>query len=217
MIYLLRMICLLVVLTGLIHIFSIFATPFFADDKIWQRIKEKMEPRNTEYVPIHADVLSLLGQADPAMAYAFCRFDLNNGPVNFTADGPTEFWNVTIFNRDAEMIYSLHDSVSRTKQLKLQVTSSDQILKKQAEAEEQNVPLPSSVHKDPTIPAPQSRPLTDRELAAAKAEAEAGEDDGSVIRAVLKINQAFLVMKMFRSSSHYSKLVAETLERAECK
>ena len=91
MIYLLRMLLLLAVLSGLVHIFAILATPFFANQKIWQNLTDEIKPRQLVPLKTNEEVIKLLGQADPAMAYAVCRFDLANGPATLTSDGPTDF------------------------------------------------------------------------------------------------------------------------------
>lgn len=216
MTYLFRMIVLLVVLSGLVHIFAILATPLFANQKIWQRLIEEIEPRRFAQLPNTKAAVELLGQADPAMAYAICRFDLSNGPVTLTSDGPTDFWQVTIYDTESAVIYSLHDGVSQTKQLNLEIKSLKTVREELEANEIDNVPLAASTAKV-DIPVPFSRPLTEEELEAAKAEAETSEEDNSVVKTVLENEQAYVVFKIFRSSSSFASIVEETLITAECK
>jgi len=216
MMYLFRMLLLLVVLSGLIHIFAILATPFFANQKIWQNLTDEIKPRQLVPLKTNEDAIRLLGQSDPAMAYAICRFDLTDGPVTLTSDGPTDFWQVTIYDTESAVIYSLHDGVSRTKQLNLEVRSLKTIQKAQSTLDDNNVPAAAGISNDGT-PLPFSRPLTKEELAIAKAEAETGEEDSTVVKTVLKTDQAYVVFKIFRASRSFASAVEETLIAAECK
>lgn len=216
MMYLFRIVLLLVVLSGLVHIFAILATPFFANQKIWQSLTDEIEPRQLVPLKTSEDVIKLLGQSDPAMAYAICRFDLNDGPVTLTSDGPTDFWQVTIYDTESAVIYSLHDGVSQTKQLNLEIRSLKTIQKAQSTLDDNNVPTAAGISDDGT-PLPFSRPLTKEELAIAKAEAETGEEDSSVVKTVLKTDQAYIVFKIFRASRSFASTVDETLIAAECK
>lgn len=214
--YFLRMFLLLIVLSGLVHIFSVLTVPNFADHKVWQRIESKMQPRDMTQLSGHAETVSMLGRADPAMAYGICYFDLKNGPVTVTSDGPTNFWNITIFNNQGQTVYSLHDGVSKNQQLNLEIRNRADPKKEEVIIENDNLPIPASRVRDGT-PVPSSRPLSDKELESEKAEAEAVEEDDSAVRAILNVNQAFVVFKIFRSSTSYSNLIRETLEAAECK
>jgi len=216
MTYIFRMLLLLVVLSGLVHIFSILATPLFANQKIWQHLSDEIEPRKLVSLKTTKAVTELLGQADPSMSYAVCRFNLANGPVTMTSDGPTDFWQITIYDTESAVIYSLHDGVSQTKQLNLEIRSQKTIQKVQENLDDNNVPLRAGNPKT-DIPVPFSRPLTDKEVAIAKAEAETGEEDSSVVKTVLKTEQAYVVFKIFRSTRSFASMVEETLLTAECK
>jgi len=216
MMYLFRMLLLLAVLSGLTHIFAILATPFFANQKIWQNLTDEIKPRQLVSLKSNEEAINLLGQTDPAMAYAICRFDLTDGPVTLTSDGPTDFWQVTIYDTESAVIYSLHDGVSQTKQLNLEIRSLKTIQKAQSTLDDNNVPAAAGISKDGT-PTPFSRPLTKEELAIAKAEAETGEEDSTVVKTVLKTEQAYVVFKVFRASRSFNSVVEETLIAAECK
>lgn len=223
MIYLLRMVLLLAVLSGLVHIFAIIATPFLAEQKVWQRVVERAPEREMVVLKDHTEAVLLLGQADPAMAYGICRFDLEAGKVTLAADGPTDFWNVTIFNDQAEIIYSLHDGVSQTQQLNLEIRNRQDTAKEENEAVVEEIISPQTEEKN-EFPVPRFRPSADDdELQVVDSEEEQDEEenqieeDGSVVRARLNVSQAFVVFKVFRSSQAYSNIVRETLTDAECK
>lgn len=211
MTYLVRMVIVLVVLSGLIHIFAILTLPFFADQKTWQKVISKAEPRLLTPLNDHSEAMSILGQADPSMVYALCHFDLTKGPVSVTTDGPTDFWNITIYNSASETLYNLHDQVSPTQQLNLEIRNIEQVLR-----EKQAVRELEEVHTSSGNPIPQIRP-TDTEEEPEDTATEVGEEDGSLIKITLDLDEGYLVIKIFKSSKHFAKLITERLEAAECK
>lgn len=210
MIMVIRTLVLFIVLTGLVHIFSIVATPFFAGQKVWQRVVQHTQARKITALKDHAETVAILGQADPSMAYAICHFDLENGPVTIIADGPTSFWNATLFNSDAEVIYSLHDDVSQTSQLNLSIIQTGIVSESasddpeaQSTSETDSEPLPR-----PSIPA-----RTDEEDVV---DVNVNEEDENIIEARVAANQVFVVLKIYKASRHHTKLINETFEAAQC-
>lgn len=214
MITLLRTLVLFVLLTGLVHIFSIVATPFFAEQKVWQRVVEFTQPRKLAAIKSHEKAVAILGQADPAMAYAVCHFLLEDGPVTLTAEGPTSFWNVTLFNKEAEIIYSLNDDASQTSQLNLS------ILQNSINVETtDNIPEDSTspVQAEELIPSPIIPPNANEPEGQELVDVDLNEEDGNVIQARVSENEVFVVLKIFKATRHHRKLIEETIEAAQCK
>ena len=217
MIIVLRTFILFVVLAGLVHIFSIFATPKFAGQKVWKRVTEHTQPRKLTALQNHDEAVSILGQADPSMAYAICHFSLNDGSVTLTSDGPTSFWNVTLFNKEAEIIYSLHDDASKTSQLNLSILLSG--TKPEVAPEVPAEPI-IAVNPDDYIPTPRPSPNALEESESDEQEAadsDLSEEEGNTIQAVVNENQVFVVFKIFKTSRHHAKIIDEALETAQCK
>lgn len=214
MITLLRTLVLFVLLTGLVHIFSIVATPFFAEQKVWQRVVEFTQPRKMAAIKSHEKAVAILGQADPAMAYAVCHFLLEDGPATLTAEGPTSFWNVTLFNKDAEIIYSLNDDASQTSQLNLSILQNSI----NAEATD-NIPEDSTapVQTEEITPKPIVPPNPIEPEEQELVEADLNEEDGNVIQARISENEIFVVLKIFKATRHHRKLINEAFEAAQCK
>lgn len=210
MIIAIRALVLFIVLTSLVHIFSIVATPFFADQKVWQRVVQHTQARKITALKDHAETVTILGQSDPSMAYAICHFNLKNGPVTIIADGPTSFWNATLFNNDAEIIYSLHDDVSQTSQLNLSITQ----IGAEFEATSDDPEGQSASEKESEgLPKPNIPPRTDEEDVV---DLEVNEEDGNIIQARIAADQVFVVLKIYKASRHHTKLINETFEAAQC-
>lgn len=216
--FVLRTLSLFVVLACLIHIFAVIATPLFAGQKVWQRVVDQTPPRRLKILKSHEEAVTILGQADPSMAYAVCHFSMDKGPVSLVSDGPTSFWNVTLFNNAAEVIYSLHDDASRTNQLNLSIEPRVPISEAKTNTDEDNAP---SQKIDKSVPIPSPSPLSDKleetEETIEAEEADLGEEDGGAIKALVKENQIFVVVKIFKESRHHRKLIEQTLEAAQCK
>lgn len=209
--FVVRTLVLFIVLACLIHIFAILATPFFAEQKVWQRVVDRTQPRQLTALKNHKEVVSILGQADPSMAYAICHFSLENGPVSIVSEGPTSFWNVTLFNNNAEVIYSLNDDASKTNQLNLFIEQTIPISETTAGGAEEDAAF---TRRDNTIPTPTPAPKIEEQE---PADADINEEDGSVIKAFISANQVFVVFKIFKESQHHTKLIEEAFRAANCK
>jgi len=211
---LLRNLVLFLVLSGLVHIFTIVATPFFAQQKVWQRITQRIEPRKIAALNGYFDAVATLGQADPSMVYAICHFSLENGPVTITANGPTSFWNATLYNSNAEVIYSLNDDISQFNQLNLSVSRVTPLSEEKPD-ETIAIPPPSAVEKN--VPSPTPSPALEEGAQEGETDLQVSDEDGSRIEARVSENEVFMVLKVFQLSRHHAKLIEGTIETAECK
>ncbi|MEM8797769.1 MAG: hypothetical protein AAGE61_19560 [Pseudomonadota bacterium] len=214
---LIRYILVSLVLGALIHIGAVIALPNFADQKVWNRLAQLGDNREFHLIGDHPTAVRLLGTADPAMVYAICRFNLKTGPVTMAAPPSTSFWNVTIFNENAEMIYNLHDGASRNGELDLELYH---LSKKRQEVlptiEDPNRLAPV----DPLTPLPVPPPLTDAQRAdlleeAIERERLAREDDPT-IEAILDVDKAFAIYKIFRPLSAYDGIIIDAMSQARC-
>ncbi|WP_150522975.1 DUF1254 domain-containing protein [Roseibium sediminis] len=64
---------------------------------------------------------------DPAMTHAACRFQLDQGPVLFTASLPTSFWSIGLFDESGQIIYSLNNRTAGSASLSLLLLSAEQL------------------------------------------------------------------------------------------
>lgn len=215
-----RFLLLLATLAGLIHVFAILATPYFAGQKVWNRIVSVVPERVMFPLENHTISLAILGQADPAMGYALCHFNLRDGPVQLTANAPTNFWNVAIFDREARMLYSLHNGASQSGQLELEIRTpraTDDANGADETGDSGDVALePADQTKSDGIPQPTTKPLSTEAEPVAETPKEDVDEDEAVV-AELNLADGFLVVKMLAHSKHYRPIVSETLQNAQCR
>lgn len=208
----LRYLLILFAVSGLVHIFTIFAIPFFAKQKVWTGVTDFATERTFTVIEDYKTAMSLLGTADPAMVYGLCWFDLDDGPLKLDAAPRSFFWNVTVFNDSGEMIYSLHDAASRDGRIDLELTN----VLTEPELEIDSEPVKRIPVVDPLSPPPRPRPLTKTQIEALIEDAKVALEEDPTIRAVQSADRAFAVVKVFRAVSTFDKSIKDTLKNATC-
>jgi len=95
------------VLAGLIHIVAVLTLPMLAPRNAQARLAA-LGPANTM---IELPPASPGHQAMPMMApdvrYAFCRFDLTNGPIRLRAAIADELWLIALYTPEGENFYTV--------------------------------------------------------------------------------------------------------------
>ena len=64
---------------------------------------------------------------DPAMEHALCRYQLDDGPVLFTASIPVPFWSMGLFNTRGDTVYSLNNRTAGSETLSMLVLTTEQL------------------------------------------------------------------------------------------
>ncbi|EFO29072.1 putative N- transmembrane anchored protein [Roseibium sp. TrichSKD4] len=64
---------------------------------------------------------------DPAMTHAVCRFQIEEGPVQFTASLPVPFWSIGLFDVTGQIIYSLNNRTAGSETLSMLLLSPAQL------------------------------------------------------------------------------------------
>jgi uncharacterized membrane protein len=62
----------------------------------------------------------------PDMRYAFCRFDLSNGPVRLNATAGDELWLMALYTPDGENFYSVGGTDMKRRKIDLVISTEDQ-------------------------------------------------------------------------------------------
>ena len=131
-------IALAVVLGGLIHIAAVLMLPMLAPKNAHARLAA-LGPANTM---IELPAATPGRQVMPMMAsdvrYAFCRFDLANGPVRLSATIADELWIIALYTQDGENFYSVPGADMRRAKIDLVIAAADQTV------EEAGVDAPES-------------------------------------------------------------------------
>jgi uncharacterized membrane protein len=136
------------VLAGLIHIVAVLTLPMLAPRNAQARLAA-LGPANTM---IELPAASPGRQAMPMMApdvrYAFCRFDLSNGPIRLRAAIADELWLIALYTPEGENFYTVAGADMKRAQLDLILTAADQTV------EEAGVDAPESSDETLVVNAP---------------------------------------------------------------
>lgn len=115
-------------LGGVIHIAIIFLMPGFADREAWETVGTFGPDNRFNGLPEIVPGEEPLPALDPNFAYAVCRFTLDVGVLRMTAELPSDFWSIAIFDRRGRSIYSLNDRSAERGMLDIAVIRPDQMM-----------------------------------------------------------------------------------------
>ena len=126
------------VLAGLIHIAAVLTLPLLAPRNAQARLAA-LGPTNTmiELPPV-APGRQVMPMMAPDVRYAFCRFDLANGPIRLKATIADELWLIALYTPQGENFYSVAGADMKRPQLDLIIITPDQTV------EEAGVDAPES-------------------------------------------------------------------------
>ena len=126
------------VLAGLIHIVSVLTLPMLAPKNAYARIAA-IGPANTMIeLPAAAPGRQVMPMIAPDVRYAFCRFDLANGPVRLKATVPDDLWLIALYTPEGDNFYSVAGADMKRAEIDLVITGADQTV------EEAGVDAPES-------------------------------------------------------------------------
>ena len=126
------------VLAGLIHIAAVLTLPMLAPRNAQARLAA-LGPANTMIeLPAAAPGRQIMPMMAPDVRYAFCRFDLANGPIRLKATIADELWLIALYTPQGENFYSVAGADMKRPQVDLIVVAPDQTV------EEAGVDAPES-------------------------------------------------------------------------
>lgn len=117
-----------VLLAGIIHIVVILLVPDFANRDAWTSMGRFGADGAFHLLPMSEPGTEPLPYLDPRMAYAVCRFSLDDGPIRIKATLPDEFWSLAVFDRRGSNIYSLNDRTAERTDIDLVVATPLQLV-----------------------------------------------------------------------------------------
>src|SRR5262245_42931672 len=95
------------VFAGLIHIVAVLTLPMLAPKNAHARLAA-LGPTNIMIeLPAAAPGHQVMPMMAPDVRYAFCRFDLANGPVRLTASVADDLWLVALYTPEGDNFYSV--------------------------------------------------------------------------------------------------------------
>jgi uncharacterized membrane protein len=126
------------VLAGVVHIVAVLTLPMLAPRNAHARLAA-LGPANTMIeLPAAASGRQAMPMMAPDVRYAFCRFDLANGPVRLKATVADELWLIGLYTPEGENFYSVAGADVKRAEIDLVIAAADQTV------EEASVDAPES-------------------------------------------------------------------------
>jgi uncharacterized membrane protein len=96
---------------ALLHLVIILALPHFTGKDAETRVIAEGDPNNFYLLSSTYDDAGL-SNSDPFVRTAVCSFDLEDGPVRFTAKGSVPFWSIAVYDGASNEVFSMNDRTS---------------------------------------------------------------------------------------------------------
>ena len=113
---------------GLVHIVAILIIPLYASNDAYARLSRIGSVNTTVPLPGAGDAAQLFPYRDPAVAEAFCRYDLRDGPLRVKAPIVRyEFSAISFHTRRGDIFYALTDRAATQGALEALVVTEKQL------------------------------------------------------------------------------------------
>jgi len=109
----------------IVHICVLFLIPLYADHPLIKRFENK--EASWQFVTLEADH-PIIKRLDPSFRLRVCHFDLDEEAVRIIAEGDIPFWSLSLYNHQADNLYSLNNRVMPGESLDLVIGTPIQIM-----------------------------------------------------------------------------------------
>jgi len=132
----------LVFMAALVHLVSIFALPQLSQKKdAYSRISRLANPGMLTLLPQAKPGDEIAPFSDPALVQAVCLFDLDRGPLEFSAETPKDgLLTFSFRTRTGRVFYSMTDRAAAHGQIDVVVMTQKQLEAAQADDDEDDPP-----------------------------------------------------------------------------
>jgi len=114
------------VLAGLIHIVAVLTLPSLAPRNAQARLAD-LGPVNTMIeLPAATTGKQAIPMTAPDVRYAFCRFDLANGPVRLSATIADDLWLIGLYTPEGDNFYAVAGADLKKRDVQFVIVSPDQ-------------------------------------------------------------------------------------------
>ena len=102
----------IVILAALVHFVDVLLAPYIATRDAFARLAPLGVLSETVSLPRASPTERTLPYADPAVAVAFCRYDLASGPIRVQAPAGRSFSSISFHTRRGLVFYALTDKAA---------------------------------------------------------------------------------------------------------
>jgi len=100
------------IVAALVHLIVVLVMPAVATKDAFARLSPLGAPNETVELPQARPGERSFPYADPAVAWAFCRYDLGSGPMRVTAPVGRAFASISFHTRRGLLFYALTDKAA---------------------------------------------------------------------------------------------------------
>lgn len=111
---------------GIVHILAVFSVPYLATRDAWARVSSVSENNQLYLLPV-ANENPILPYMLPDVAYAICRYDLNNNNVLIHTALADSTWNIAISDRYGQNFYFISGAEAKRRELRLLLVPRDRL------------------------------------------------------------------------------------------
>ncbi len=101
-----------VILAALVHFIVVLLAPYVGSRDAFARLAPLGALNETVLLPRAGPAERMLPYADPAVAMAFCRYDLASGPIRVQAPAGRSFSSISFHTRRSLVFYALTDKAA---------------------------------------------------------------------------------------------------------
>lgn len=114
------------VLAGLIHIAAVLTLPALAPKNAWSRLLPLGPANAMIQIPPPTPGHQVMPMLAPDVRYAFCRFDLTQGPVRMRAAVPNDLWLIALYDKEGDNFYTVAGADMKSGRIDLIIAKEDQ-------------------------------------------------------------------------------------------
>jgi uncharacterized membrane protein len=126
------------ILAAIVHLTAVLVTPLVASHDAFARLAPLGGLNETVSLPHVGPAERLLPYADPAVAMAFCRYDLSAGPIRVRAPVGRAFSSIAFHARHGAAFYALTDRAGAHGTIEAVLATPDDVRTLAAHDDEEN-------------------------------------------------------------------------------
>lgn len=95
------------ILAGAIHVGAVLSLPYLAPENGWTRLSTLGETNKLVVLPTASPAHQTIPLMAPDVRYAFCRYDLDAGPVQLSTSILDELWMIAFYTPRGDNFYAI--------------------------------------------------------------------------------------------------------------
>jgi uncharacterized membrane protein len=117
-----QLLAIALVFGGIVHILATLVVPRLTMASAWHRLAPKLPVNRMVVQPLATPGTQPLPFIGPDTRFAFCRYDLSQGPMVLTATLPEKGWSIGLYSTDGDNFFSITAQEQRRTDVRLTLT-----------------------------------------------------------------------------------------------